>query len=117
MPRHDAAIYFNWAAFDPNSTSAKRIDDYKAEDNFIKITPTGVSGEKYNKHDGSLGMDAMPDTQEITIHLPEIGNMMSDAWDIIHGPNRDNSMAEFELNEDGSKKMGEDGKPIRTDSL
>jgi hypothetical protein len=25
------------------------------------------------------------------INLPAIGNMMSDAWDIIHGPNRDNS--------------------------
>jgi hypothetical protein len=25
------------------------------------------------------------------INLPAIGNMMSDAWDIIHGPNRDDA--------------------------
>jgi hypothetical protein len=88
----NAAIYFNRAAFDPKDTSVKRVSDYKAEDNIVKIAPTGISGEKYNKHDGSLDTAALPDTQELTIHLPEIGNMMSDAWDIIHGPLRNDDM-------------------------
>ena len=92
----NAAIYFNRAAFNPDDTSVKRVSEYKEEDNVIKIAPTGISGQEYNAHNGSFDKVALPDTQELTIHLPEIGNMMSDAWDIIHGPNRDNDMREFD---------------------
>lgn len=35
------------------------------------------------------------DIQEFSLHLPAIGNMMSDAWDIIHGPNRDNAQTDI----------------------
>jgi hypothetical protein len=48
LPKHNAAIYFNRAAFNPKDTSVKRISEYRAEDNIIKITPTGISGEEYN---------------------------------------------------------------------
>lgn len=111
----DGAIYFNKDGFDWQSRSY--VEGLSKDDNYIKIVPTGVSGNQYNKHDGTADTVEKPDIQELTINLPTIGNMMSDAWDIIHGPKRDDSMAEFELNEDGSKKIGEDGKPIRIDSL
>jgi hypothetical protein len=32
----------------------------------------------------------------MTINLPAIGNMMSDAWDIIHGPRRNNDMRQID---------------------
>ena len=32
----------------------------------------------------------------MTINLPSIGNMMSDAWDIIHGPRRNNDMRQID---------------------
>ena len=113
----DGAIYFNKAAFDSQvgkSTIAKKADG----DNKITIDLVSSGLELYDDHNNTTNQPiSADDIQELTINLPAIGNMMSDAWDIIHGPNRDNSMAEFELNEDGSKKIGEDGKPIRTDSL
>jgi hypothetical protein len=45
----------------------------------------------YNKHDGTADVSEQIDTQELTIQLPSIGNMMSKAWDLIHGENRDNA--------------------------
>jgi hypothetical protein len=32
----------------------------------------------------------------LTINLPAIGNMMSDAWDIIHGPLRNDDMRQWD---------------------
>ncbi len=120
----NAAIYFNRAAFNPNDTSIKRIGAYKEEDNIIKITPTGISGQKYNLHNGSFEKGELPDTQELTIHLPEIGNMMSDAWDIIHGPFRNDEMRQYltdnegnRLDEDGNKCIESGKDPFRIDSL
>jgi hypothetical protein len=57
-----------------------------------------ASGNLYNKHDGSADMSAQNDIQELTINLPSIGNMMSDAWDIIHGPNRNDDMRQVDEN-------------------
>jgi hypothetical protein len=47
--------------------------------------PTGKSGATYEAHDGTKNKTPQEDIQELTIQLPSIGNMMSDAWDIIHG--------------------------------
>lgn len=118
--KKNGAIFYNKDAFQPQvGTPSEDIKKHAPSDikNEIKITPTGKSGNKYSKHDGTSDTAEAEDIQELTINLPAIGNMMSDAWDIIHGPNRDNSMAEFELNEDGDKKLDKNGKPIRIDSL
>lgn len=90
-----AAIYYNKEAFDSqvNETEIKKHADPKIKDE-IKITPTGKSGNKYNKHDGTADLGEIADIQEMTINLPSIGNMMSDAWDIIHGPARNNSKSQ-----------------------
>ena len=101
----EAAIYYNAAAFkdqvDPNRTSADGIDKHAAagqDENIISILPTGKSGKKYANHDGKDGSAEAEDIQEIRISLPAIGNMMSDAWDIIHGPNRNDDMRQYDEN-------------------
>lgn len=94
-----AAIYFNEDGFkkqlintDERQGEIKKHSTTVTE-NTIKVEPTGKSGIEYNTHNGLNGPSAsvQVDTQELTINLPSIGNMMSDAWDIIHGTNRDNS--------------------------
>ena len=88
-----ADIYYNQAGFDPNNAHSKVSNE--AKDNYIKLEPTGESGTVY-AHGGQA-----KDIQEFSLHLPAIGNMMSDAWDIIHGPNRDDDMRETD--EDGNR--------------
>lgn len=95
----NADIYYNAAAFEPQVITkdneqwkANRTDiqkhSTKITDNEIMIEPTGESGNKYS-HTTDVG-----DIQEFSLHLPAVGNMMSDAWDIIHGPNRDDAQTD-----------------------
>lgn len=85
-----ADIYYNYDAF--NAQVGKSIIKKKDNDtkDKISILPTGKSGETYYDHE-TKSYVTKPDTQEIRINLPSIGNMMSEAWDIIHGPNRDDA--------------------------
>ena len=93
------AIYFNMLGFDKNNSNAK-VDLNTIGSDYINIAPTGVSGNLYNSHVKGEPKKTAKDIQELSIHLPSIGNMMADAWDIIHGPNRDYDMREF--NEQGN---------------
>ena len=109
---HDAAIYFNKAAFLPQVDTNRKTTDgiYKKkedsqEQNYFTINPTGTSGNQYYLHtaldqNGNLqkAYGEAVDIQEMRINLPAIGNMMSDAWDIIYGPKRDKARTD----EDGS---------------
>ena len=87
----NGAIYFNKAAFDSQvgeSTIVKKADG----ENKITIDLVSSGLELYDDHDNTTDKPiSANDIQEMTIHLPGIGNMMSDAWDIIHGSNRDNA--------------------------
>ena len=99
QPEFAAAIYFNKAGFD-KGIPCKTEDN----DNYIEIRPTGMSGNKYTNHNSRDDVDSLKeavDTQEVYVNLPSIGNMMSEAWDIIHGPKRDDSM--LETDEDGKR--------------
>ena len=88
----NAAINFNMPAFDPQtSKGGVNIKKHDNGTNYFTINPTGMSGNEYNAHDGTGSKTQQVDIQEMRINLPAIGNMMSDAWDIIHGPNRDNA--------------------------
>ena len=99
-----AAIYYNKAGFnatkiayssdliDPETVSLgyNRYDQNVARSNWvnrdqIRITPTGLSGNTYNKHDGTIDQQSQVDTQEISIMLPSIGNTISKVWDIVYG--------------------------------
>lgn len=86
-----AAINFNGPAFDPQVNKQGTINKHDDSANYFTILPTGKSGQLYNAHNGTGEFEQKPDIQEIRINLPSIGNMMSDAWDIIHGPNRNNA--------------------------
>lgn len=76
-------IYYNKAGFNPDVVSKV------TGDNYIKLAPTAKSGATY-----SHGQEEN-DIQEFSLHLPAIGNMMSDAWDIIYGPNRDKARTDI----------------------
>ena len=101
-----AAIYFNRSGFDPDRiayssdlnsedsrTSSPSWNRYNAniatsgwvnEDN-ISLTPTGYSGNSYNLHDGSIDLKPQPDTQELSIMLPSIGDTVAKVWDLVYG--------------------------------
>lgn len=87
------AIYFNKAGFQRGNKNAYADLNIVGAD-YINITPTGESGKLYNSHKKGEPKKTAPDIQELSIHLPSIGNMMSDVWDIVHGPERDNSPAD-----------------------
>lgn len=115
------AINFNAPAF---SSQVGVSQDYlKKKDytpNEITVLPTGLSGNEYNTHDGTGNKTQQPDIQELRINLPAIGNMMSDAWDIIHGPNRDNARTDengsLQGRLDSFKDMAADEIPIKRGS-
>lgn len=89
---YDGAIYFNKAGF----ISRVRTKELELPTE-VSILPTGISGKPYVNHaeniaDGSQ-LIPQPDIQEITMHLPVIGNTISDLWDLVYG--------EYELDENG----------------
>jgi hypothetical protein len=98
----DAAVYFNKAGFDPKtisySTDLKESGqnnysvEFKNWDGLDKITlaPTGLSGNIYNPHDGTIDLTPMEDVQEFSIMLPSVGDTMAKVWDLVYG-DRDTS--------------------------
>lgn len=84
-----AAIYFNKQGFEEYTKNTQ-----SSGENYITVKPTGVSGTEYvSSHDlGNFSKEEQPDIQEMRINLPAIGNVIADAWDIIHGPDRDDDV-------------------------
>lgn len=88
----DAAIYFNKAAFDAQVNKQETINKKVSGDNKIIMNLVSSGKPLYDDHDNTTSAPvAAKDIQELTINLPAIGNMMSDAWDIIHGDDRKDS--------------------------
>lgn len=86
--------YYNQDAFKPQvgvqGHNIAKKDNEKTD--AITLTPI-ASGTVYaDSKNGEEGEDVY----ELNISLPSIGNMMSDAWDIIYGPNRDKSQLEYD---------------------
>lgn len=77
------AIYFNKDGFNPK---IKNKD--KTTKDEVTILPTGNTGQNYIVHNenGDFEKGIKDDTQEITLNLPSIGNIMSDVWDLVYGP-------------------------------
>ena len=92
------AIYFNRAGFNPEI----RNHDKTIKDE-ITVLPTGNTGQDYIVHNenGDFIKEIKEDTQEITLNLPSIGNVMSDIWDLVYGPvdpeNPDNPLRDMNL--------------------
>lgn len=87
---YPGAIFFNSAGLD--ETTHNEYDGKFKNTNEISIKPTGLSGNKYNTHDGSLNVEKAPDIQEIKVLLPALGNILCNVWDKVYGydPNNDN---------------------------
>lgn len=95
-PTVPADIYFNRRGFDKN---VRHRDEDFLEDK-ITITPTGYgqrlnkNGQwenfQYNKENRTVYGEKIesPDTQELSIKLPSIGNTISDIWDIVYTEDR-----------------------------
>lgn len=83
---YPGAIYFNKDGFNPEVIS--HVD----QEDEVSILPTGTSGQKYIVHtnNGDIDYEERPDTQEITLNLPSIGNTISDIWNIVYGPSQSN---------------------------
>lgn len=92
VEEYDGAIYFN----KPGFVSRVRHKDLELPTE-VSILPTGHSGKYYANHDNDIipgeDLKPQPDIQEITMHLPAIGNAISDLWDLMYG--------EYEINENG----------------
>ena len=88
------AIYFNKDGFKSDKRSfASGIDDE------LTITPSGISRNKYNIH-GQAQQAERPDTHEIKIMLPSLGNTISKIWDIIYGDEDANGKGSTTRNQD-----------------
>ena len=106
---YDGDIYYNKKGFE--EFTPKTQDDVTV--NEISILPTGKSGKEYSTHIGA-GTSQQIDTQEVTIHLPAIGNVVADAWDIIHGENRDdNTSNSLQGRLNFFNKLGENEIPVQ----
>lgn len=84
----NADIYYNKAGFEEYRVS---YDD--ETENHIGIS-LNQSGQKYYTHDGTGRMLPAEDIQELSIKLPAIGNTISRAWDVVHGPQRNDSVVD-----------------------
>ena len=78
---YNGAIFYNKAGFDSDVIS--RIDESQIP-NVISVSPTGKSGRRYFNHGGDEPVEK-EDLQELKIHLPALGNAISDMWDVIYG--------------------------------
>ena len=94
IPKHPAAIYYNKAGF-----NSEIITHNTDTNNVISVEATGLSGQKYNTHNGISKDPTKPDKneyavaediQEITIMLPSIGNAIASLWDLIYGNSEQN---------------------------
>lgn len=85
---YPGAIFFNKAGFD--ETIHNEYDGEFKNTNEISIQPTGLSGNKYNTHDGSLNVEKAPDIQEIKVLLPALGNILCSVWDKVYGYDSNN---------------------------
>lgn len=87
-----AAIYFNLAGFydwvvrDPSLPQYDYSnEEWDGKTDFIALKPTGWSGHQYSSHGEFKEMEAAPDTQELIMMLPSIGNTISAVWDLVYG--------------------------------
>lgn len=87
VPAYNDLTYLEETSEDGNEDTTK--------DPEYETDPIVIEGQRY---------EARPDIQELTFHLPEIGNAISDMWDLVYG--------EYEYNDDGTIKFDETGLPV-----
>jgi hypothetical protein len=96
----NAEIYFN------KNGAIKVTRNYdNTTPNEILITPTGESGKVYYNENGE---EITIDTYELAIHLPIIGNLLSDFYDAFYGIDRKLDTVWY----DGNNSYKETGNPL-----
>ena len=90
----NADIFYNKDAltFKKNDTS-NRVTTSGTDE--IKIVPTGKSEGYSTKYSHYSKGENIGDIQELSIHLPSVGYMVSQGWDVIHGPKRDDARTDI----------------------
>ena len=112
----DADIFYNKDAltFRKNDTS-NRVTESGTDE--IKIVPTGKSENFSTKYSHYSKGENIGDIQELSVHLPSVGYMVSQGWDIIHGPNRDDAQTDdngsLQGRLDSFKAMEKDAIPMK----
>lgn len=81
---YKAAIYFNKAGFNKNESHPSNI---ALKDNKITLEPV-ASGQLYETHDADHTKAEAPDTQELKIILPALGDAVSDMYDKVYSTKR-----------------------------
>ena len=115
----DADIFYNKDAltFRKNDIS-NRVTESGIDE--IKIVPTGKSENFSTKYSHYSKGENIGDIQELSVHLPSVGYMVSQGWDIIHGPNRDDAQTDdnssLQGRLDSFKAMEKDAIPMKRNS-
>ena len=92
---YNGAIYFNKDGFD----KINRNPDNDTKDEIL-FEPTGISGNKYYQHNPAEIQSVKEDIQELTIHLPTIGNAVSELWDLMYGDKKEDKTFKSIRNDD-----------------
>lgn len=112
-----ADIFYNKNALEykPNDKTNRVETEPKGQDE-IKLT-IGKSTDYDTKYQHYTEGDVQGDIQELSIHLPSVGYMVSQGWDIIHGPNRDDAQTDnnssLQGRLDSFKAMEKDAIPMK----
>lgn len=107
------AIDFNEAGFNPDKSNF--ISNPK---NTIEIKPVKSGTTYYSSDKNNITKEKQEayDTQEISINLQSVGNVISEAYDIIHGKNRDNGSDSLKGNLNIFSELGPNEIPMTNDS-
>lgn len=107
------AIDFNEAGFNPETSNF--ISNPK---NTIEIKPVKSGTTYYSSDKNNITKEKQEayDTQEISINLQSVGNVISEAYDIIHGKNRDDGSDSLKGNLNIFSELGPNEIPMTNDS-
>lgn len=99
----DGDIYYNADGFKVNKSNHNNT----VKDT-IKFTKGSSGAKVYNKHDGSMDLTEANDIQELSIHLPSIGNAVADLYDVLYSDER-NTMMDWRYHgyENGGLRLSE----------
>lgn len=139
-PKIDIGLYTGEEQIEnqPNngSETSEEVDNLTKQ--YPYFNEAGFSREKSNKDiwtsgaDDNIGFSMVADaennlyTEQIKINLPQLGNAISEFWDIVYGPNQEgyaendprNGTRNLIIGEDGRRyyqqQFDKDGKPINT---
>lgn len=117
----NADIFYNKKGLDfKKGDTSNRVEDApENNENYIKFVPSGKSSnyKKKYSHYPQGDEESSGDIQELSVHLPSVGYMVSKGWDIIHGEDRDDYRGDIKIDDDSGKEVRRDSLQGRLDAL